>query len=828
MPSLMRRLLATSALFTLAMPTSLALAAQAPDTSGKTPSKAAAKAASASSDQPSMMGATAPTDIKAEHLEVRGQRHKQIGAGLMIKEDAPKSRSTITQEYIDKQANGLNPMQLIAMLPGVNTSDSDPMGLTGGQMTMRGLNSNQIGFTLEGFPINDIGSYAVYPQEIVDSENLRTINVEQGSADLDSPHISATGGAVDMYLLSPDTHFGGKLVGSYGSYAAKRIFGRVDTGYIGHSNLRGFVSFSAVDEHMWRGPGHQGRLHGETKWVNEWGNGNVVSFSLIGSQTQGVTFPSTRVSSLSDINTLNSGKGYNTLVNNMIKNNVWDSTWDPKKPTDGNYYQLHRNPFTNIYASAPSTFKLTDNLTLTETPYFWYGNGNGGGAYSTKLKNYQYGASKVNGSIGDYNASNTPSLLLYNPSNTQTYRPGATTKLTLHTGINRLEVGYWFEYSKQRQTGPFSMIDYNTGKPLDLYGGGENMILDNGATAQYRDTFTQTRVHTMFIADSLSLLNNRLNIEAGLKYTVVNRDGQNNLPDTSTGRYIRGSWQQPLPAVSFRYKINNENQLFASSTTNFRIPMNVSLYDAGAYFPGSGYATHANPNQKAEYSISEEAGWRYQGPDVMSSITFFHYNFTNRLYTQVVNSGNNDYYSRSVNGGGMHATGVDAEIGTRPFHNIRPYASFEYIDARSDNNLAAGTGSISDYVHTKGKFAPQTSRYQVGLNLDYDDGHLFSGFSIKYQGKQYATFNNDLSMPGYVRMNVNAGYRFNNVGFLKSPTLKLNIQNIANNHYLGFVSGVATNSKTVTGVYGSKIAGAYTNYTIASPFSVIGSASVNF
>ncbi|WP_249198090.1 TonB-dependent receptor [Gluconobacter wancherniae] len=776
---------------------------------------------------PSMMGSTAPTDIHEEQVSVHGARHRQIAAGLMIKEDAPKSRSTVTQEFIETQANGSNPMQLIALLPGVNTSDQDPLGMTGGNMTMRGLTSQQIGFTLEGFPINDIGSYAVYPQEIVDAENLRTINVEQGSADLDSPHISATGGAVDMYLRDPMTHFGGKVVGSYGTYNMRRIFGRVDTGYVGHTNLRGYMSFSEAAEDMWRGPGSSNKMHGETKWVNKWGDGNVVSLTIVGNHSTGVLFPSTRVTSAADMNAMNTGKGYNAMVNSMIKNNVYDAKWDPNNPS-GNYYQLHRNPFTNIYASAPSTFKLSDNITLTETPYFWYGNGNGGGAYSTKFQNYQYGSEKLSASLGNYNASNTKSMLLYNPSNTQTYRPGSVTKITLHTGINRLEFGYWFEYSKQRQTGPYSLINPQTGQALDLLGGGPNLILSNGQTAEYRDTLTQTRIHTLFIADSLSLLNNRLNIEAGLKYTFVKRQGYNGLPDTSTGPYINGSWQQPLPAFSVRYKLNDENQLFASATTNFRIPMNTSLYDSGAYYSGSGYSTKANPNQKTEYSISEEAGWRYQGPSVMSSITFFHYNFTNRLYTQVITQPNGGYYTTSINGGGMHASGVDAEIGTRPFHNFRPYASFEYVDARTDNNLAASGGSVSDYVRSKGKYAPQTAKYQVGFNLDYDDGHFFSGFSLKYTGSQYATFTNDLKIPSYVRMNVHAGYRFKDMGFLKHPMLKLNIMNIANNHYLGFVSGAATNAKETIGVFGSKISGQSTSYMIASPFSVLGTASVDF
>ncbi|WP_242011871.1 TonB-dependent receptor [Acetobacter oeni] len=759
-----------------------------------------------------MMGATAPTDQKSENVEVRGKRRANVAAGLMIKEDAPKSRSTVTSEYIEKQAAGLNPMQLIEMLPGVNTTSTDPMGLSGGHMSMRGLTESQIGFTLEGFPINDIGNYAVYPQEIVDPENLRSINVEQGSADLDSPHISATGGAVDMYLLDPKEKLGGKIVGSYGNYNARRVFGRLDTGYIGNTNVKGFISFSDAAENSWRGPGGQNKLHGETKWVSAWGKGNKISFSLIGNQATSQLFPTEY---------MDTWKEYGSKY-------AYSATWNPKSPS-ANYYELHRNPFTNIYASAPSTFTLTDHLTLTETPYFWYGDGNGGGAYSESLTSQQWGAQTMTASIGDHNATNTKSLVVYNPSNTQTYRPGAVTKLTLTTGINRASVGYWFEYSKQIQTGPYSLVNYSTGKPYDLYGGGPNMILANGDTAQYRDSLTQTRIHTMFIADSLSLLNGRLNIEGGLKYSVVNREGHNFLPDTSTGPYINGSWQEPLPAVAFRYKINDENQLFASSTTNFRIPMNTSLYDSGAYSVArGGYATQANPDQKPEFSISDEFGWRYQGSTVMSSISYFHYNFTNRLYTQTVNAGNGQSYSRSINGGNSHADGVDFEIGTRPiFYHIRPYFSAEYIDSRSDSNVAAaGTGQ---YVLSKGKFTPQTPPYMFGLNLDYDDGHLFGSYSLKYVARQYSTFVNDQHIPSYITMNINLGYRFKDWGPMKAPTLKLNLRNITDRRYLGYVNGTSANAFATTGLYGAKIAGSNsTTFSVAAPFMVMGSASVDF
>ncbi|GEN60622.1 TonB-dependent receptor [Acetobacter nitrogenifigens] len=821
MASVLSRLLATSMLVVVAAPVSLAYGASTAAVGGTTVRHDAGRRST--EDRPSMMGATAPTDTaQEERVTVQGSRHSQIAAGLMIKEDAPKSRSTVTQAFIAHQNPASNPMQLISLLPGVNTTSLDPLGLSSGYMSMRGLTQDQVGYTLEGFPLNDIGNYAIYPQEITDAENLRTINVEQGSADLDSPHISATGGAVDMYLLNPKEKFGGTVDASYGSYNSRRIFGRVDTGRVGNSNVKGFVSFSYAAEDSWRGPGGQNKMHGETKWVDEWGKGNVISFTLVGNHATSTLFPSTH---MSDWN----AKGIH---------NAYSGTWDPKNPSS-DYYELHRNPFTNIYASAPSTFTLSDHIKLTETPYFWYGDGNGGGAYSENLQNFQWGTQSYTGSVGSYNASNVDqafgntgknkgNILLYNPSNTQTYRPGAVTKVTITTGVNRLMLGYWFEYSKQFQTGPYSLINYATGKPLDMLGGGQNLVLSNGDTAQYRDTLTQTRIHTLFIADSLSLLNNRLNIEAGLKYTFVGRQGHNFLPDTSTGPYINQSWQEPLPAASIRYKINAENQLFASVTTNFRIPMNVSLYDSGAYYKGSGYSTHANPNMRPEVSISEELGWRYQGPLVMSSLTYFHYNFTNRLYSQTVQLPGGNYYSRSFNGGGMHADGLDFEIGTRPiFYHIRPYFSAEYVHAITDSNIAA-SGGITDYVRSKGKYAPQTPAYQFGFNLSYDDGHLFGDYSLKYVARQYSTFNNDQHIPSYVLMNIDVGYHFPDMGRFKSPTIRLNLQNIANNHYLGYASGVQANATSVKGVFGSTLKGSAPTYGIAAPFAALATASVDF
>ena len=264
------RLLSTSALIALGVAPALAApAASSPDHKSNRHQAAAAA--------PSMMGNTAPTDeVHEEHVSVSGRRkyfdgvtRRDVGGGLMQKQDAAKSVSSVSRDFIAKQAPGQDPMQLISLLPGANVSSSDPAGLTGSHMSSRGLDQTQMGFTLEGFPINDVGSFQTYSQEIVDSENLQKVNLAQGSADLDSPHLSATGGVVDMYMIDPKMKAGGAFDVSYGSYDYTRGFLRLDTGKIGHTNLRAYFSGSYATEDAVHSEATNRKLHADGKIVND-------------------------------------------------------------------------------------------------------------------------------------------------------------------------------------------------------------------------------------------------------------------------------------------------------------------------------------------------------------------------------------------------------------------------------------------------------------------------------------------------------------------------------------------------------------------------------
>ena len=63
---------------------------------------------------------------------------KKLGMGLMVTEDAPKARSTITAEELEKQRPTGNAYEALEMLPSVNSFNHDATGLFGGGLSLRG------------------------------------------------------------------------------------------------------------------------------------------------------------------------------------------------------------------------------------------------------------------------------------------------------------------------------------------------------------------------------------------------------------------------------------------------------------------------------------------------------------------------------------------------------------------------------------------------------------------------------------------------------------------------------------------------------------------
>ena len=750
--------------------------------------------------------ASAPTSSRttAEDIVVTAARHHAVGGGLIKKQTESKSVSTISQAYIASQASIQNAYQYLKLAPGVLTSTADPFGLsTSFSINVHGLGQDELGYVLEGMPLNDIGYYTAYPSQFVDSENIDEVSLAQGSADLDSPVISEAGGLIKITMLDPSLRPGGSVDYSYGSFNTNREFLRLDTGLIGDSGIRAFASYSHTDSDQWRGEGRVKRQHVDFKVVKEWGDGNRIAWS--GEWHDGIT-PSYLSPTLTDYES----EGANGV-------NVNHASAFTPGGTD--FWKDYVGTFRILYTALPTRLALTDALALNVTPYFQYGYGNqpyedvydnqsivyqgGAGPYSTKIPNFVADGGSVMANFEDLQ-----------------YRAGLVTKLTYTTGANSVILGDWYDYSDESDVQSYSGLS-TSGEPADIWADNtaQKLRLTSGRYAgqlllsNADDVITQT--NELFLADTLKLLGDKLNIEVGFKYAMISRDGVNQVPGPQYNAIINDA--EPLPRVALKYQLDKNSMVFVSASTDFRTPSEQTFFNQ--YYHGPPPYYKANTNLKPEYAISESVGYRYQSPWLTSSISLFNYNFTNRQITTLGGGGQTE--NQSINAGGQTSRGIDFEAGTRPWHHISPYVSAEYLHATIDNDIAAiTTTSAQDYLPTKGKTAVRSPRFQAGLGLNYDDGDFFGSFDVKYVSKQFSTFVNDEEIPSRATTDLSVGYRLPSVGLKGRPELKLNFINMGSD-YLSGVANPTGNATQVTGRDGGKIAPSSPTYYLSSGLAVL-------
>ena len=732
----------------------------------------------------------APADIR-----VIGHRDPE---GLLPDQTEPKAVSEISADFIVKQAPTLNAFQLVSLLPGANVASSDSYGLsTSSSLTLRGLGQDEIGVLMEGAPQNDIGYYYAYPSQFADAENVRAIRLAQGAVDLASPTVGGAGGLLSLSLDDPKAARGMLADLSLGSYNMHRAFVRVDTGTIGNTGLKAFLSYSNTRADNWRGAGYDVRQHVDAKLLGEWGNGNRASLALSYNDANSSSYASP---TLADWRAR--GRGFN-----------YDAEY---VPGETRYWELYRAPFRNLYASAPVHLVLGDRLTLDATTYLQFGYGNS--PYGTQLAttgNF-LGNEQLAQPIALPGAVNGVATVLGNYTGDQ-MRTGQVASLTLRAGIHRLTAGLWFDYGTDRVTQTYTAVGTD-GRPADRWGYRSKAIRTaDGRLLAYENQRTATVTKSVFVADSIAL-SPRLTVDIGFKGVNLLRNGRNYLPGPQTR--VRSDSFAALPRAAVHYDLDDRQQVFANVTTNFRTPNEFTLYDS---YDGGVVSTRGTDELKNEYSVSQELGYRYIGPSLSASVIGFHYKFRNRQLATVVDNGG-ALVNSTLNAGGQTSYGVDAEIDYRPARGVSVYVSGEYLRTRIDDDLPVG----GDYLPTRGKRAVSSPTLQFGAGGTYDDGHLFGSIAGKYVGRQYATFMNDESIRGYATLDLAIGVHLADWLDGKRTDLRVNAINVTDPHVLAGVQSVTTNASDVVGRGGTIIKGNAPSYYIGGGSAVVATISRGF
>lgn len=739
--------------------------------------------------------ATDADDAGSTDIQVIGHPDPE---GLLPDQTAPKAVSAISADFITKQAPTLNAYQLVNLLPGANVSTSDPYGLSAtSSLTMRGLGQDAIGVLMEGAPQNDIGYYVAYPSQFADAENVRQVTLAQGSVDIDSPVVGATGGLLSLTLDDPRSDSGALVNLSAGSYAERRVFMRLDTGAIGATGLKAFVSYSNNRADNWRGAGFDKRQHVDAKLLREWGDGNRASIAVSYNDASTSSYPSP---TLADWRAY--GRGFN-----------YDRRYTP-----GNtgYWRLYRSPFRNIYFAAPIHLKLDGRLTFDSTAYLQFGHGNS--PYGTQLAttgNY-LGTEQLTDPIALPGSVDGVATVLGNWTGKQV-RLGDVSKLTLQAGAHTLTAGLWFDRGTDRVTQSYTSIN-DQGRPVDEWGYQDKAIRTaDGRLLAYENIRTVIVNKGFFLADSIAL-SPRLGLDVGFKGVSALRNGRNYLPGPQSR--VRFDSFAALPRAAVHFKLDDRQQLFANVATSFRAPGEFTLYDS--YYGGE-VVSRGTTALKNEYSVSQEVGYRYIGPSLSFSLTGFHYHFRNRQVATIVNSGG-ALVNSTINAGSQTSYGLDGEIDYRPAKGMSIYASGEYLHARLDDDLPVD----GDYLPTRGKRAVASPKFQFALGSTYDDGRLFGSTALKYVGRQYSTFMNDESIKGYATLDLAIGVHLAGLIDAQRMDLRLNAINVTNPRVLSGVQTIGSNALDTVGRNGTVIVGSAPTYYIGSGRAFVATLSRAF
>jgi iron complex outermembrane receptor protein len=502
-----------------------------------------------------------------ESVTVTGQY--ESGVGIMKPITVPKERSTITQEFINTQPAGQSVFDALNKVPGYNFTNNDPYGNSGGNIRIHGFDGNHISFTWDGMPLNDTGNYAIFTNQVADSEIIGSATVNQGTTDVDSPTAAATGGVVSITTGRPNQDWGAMMDTSFGSNNYKREFLRFDTGEFGPWHTIAFVSGSYTSYDKFKGPGYLLKRQfnasvfqdlGDLGWVQlamHW-NANrnnfynnptfyptVSTLQTVNGVPTGVT-PFPLVSGGPAAPNIAYSPGGNFTGTGALNNALgfglkWDEAPTCTRVAGGpgaqldnlctNFYGVRINPSDTGNVRLSSLFHITQDLSLTLDPSIQYVLANGGGYTSLSETDPRLAGSRLPGVIGkDINGDGDvlDTIGVYSPNNTNTIRYGLNTSLVWRvTPDHTVQFAYTGDFGFHRQTGQYGLLDA-TGRPFDPFAGysdvGSRIISADGVPLRGRDRRSHAFLNQVALAYEGNFWDDLLHVSAGVRSPFMTRD----------------------------------------------------------------------------------------------------------------------------------------------------------------------------------------------------------------------------------------------------------------------------------------------------------------
>lgn len=707
---------------------------------------------------------------------------KIFGSGL--------SRATfeLSKEDIEQRPLGAEITQSLDKIPGLQVSTGDSRGGSFSfELYLRGLQDQQIGLSIDGIPGGDARfNGGTPPNRYVESSNVSSIKVSQSSGEIGSPSTSALGGFIGFQTDDPKQEFGIDVEWGTGDFDYDRVFLRVDSGEI-LPGLTAYASYSEQNNEIFTGPNNRDRdrEHFEAKLKKEFNNGSTVRYRYSYNKLEDNDFG---IVSLGDFQ----NDPTSDTVNDVFTGNPsLDGGFTGFGGALGGSREDHFTYF-NI------DLVVNENISLSFNPYYHELAGESF-AYQT---NASAGSVATDADGNDLDANgNIITDMRVTPRDRKRY--GVTGEIRLDDLFpnHSIRAGFWVENDKTNEDRNFfAVINPRTGIEFD-----RGML----RSVAYRRNL-ETEVRYLYIEDSISLLDDRLNLNIGLTHHDVDYSYDSPL-EGNPGASISAKTNDVDIKVGVVYKFTDDLEGFVGYSQNFG-----GIFEDS--FLGNSFALDPS-SIEPETTENVDLGLRYVtgdfiGDSFAASLQAYYIDFSNRLTTGPTNIDpaniasviNGNSATQVINQGGVESWGIEL-TNSIAWGNFDLYAtySFQQSEWKEDDptqGIVKGvqTQDIPEHsFFTELAWTPiENARF--GLNAKYTGTRI--GANLYAPG--LCSFlpcldqnSNALAplelieiqeIPSYWLVGVNASYEIKDVKGV-DVRLQLNVDNLLDETYIASVTG---------------------------------------
>jgi len=713
------------------------------------------------------------TDEPVVVLEKFSVEDRITDPSVAIGTDRTRNAISITREALLAAPAGISGLKMLESLPGFNVQANDALGLYefGNSVFVRAFNFQQIGFVLDGIPMGRSDQFGGSPIfRYVDNENTGRVTASQGAGDVTQPSYASLGPIVQYSTLMPAKEFGATLSQTLGSDELSRSFLKVQSGAIG--GFSGYVSRSKIDSDLWRGPGTIDREHIEAKLRYELGGGNDLTFQMVYNDFFDFDTPSITKAQYAGTAGDAFGRsgrefGYLGYVPDLpvtVPGITYSNT------LYNQYYLQAINQRTDFLYGLTGAFVLGDRLTLNATAYYEDKEGYGVSpeAYATSLASHN--AQRL--IVPDLFA---PKGLQYGLSTVAGDRTGLNVLAAYTLGRQKIEFGGWVEKDEYHRTQ--NRFNQAGGNPA-----GQPLL--NEYVHRQRDFQSTRDTRQLFVKDTISLMENRLKVELGVKALDIDYEisGYRNPGDYIAQRTptLTDTWSDDfLPQVGAVFSLTPTEQLFASYAENLALPRGADDIFS--------QASPSAPGPEAETSDNVEIGIRTNRGTFSAALAAYLTTFDNRLQafaSPVPGSTTTETFFQNV--GGVESYGAELSTAWRPSflsNRVALNGSVTYNVAEFQDNYST--------LAIAGNRLPDNAEWLVQSGVTWEPfSWLVASVSAKYLSDRYTNFVNSEMVGGYTTFAayLDVGGDRLAVGPLKQVRFRLNVDNLTDKDYFGTIN----------------------------------------